>query len=368
MTMLDRWQKELDKRSESGTLRRLQQVSQSIDFYSNDYLGFARNSDLQTIILDKVSGHPEWLSGTTGSRLISGNTAYINETEQYIAQEHGFPAALFFSSGYQANLALFSALPGRQDTIITDEHIHRSVYDGCRLSFAKKLKFRHNDMDHLEHLLKKESGNCLIAVESLYSMEGDLAPLAQIAALAACYGASLIVDEAHAFGVFGHGLVDRCGLQDKVTAAVITYGKALGMHGAAVLSSHLLKNYLINFAAPLIYTTSSPDVQWLSIRSGYEFLSKHQPAQKALQNNIRIFRQQGIVTPSAINSPIQAVIIPDKNRLKSLQNQLADLGFQTYAVYSPSVKEGTERLRICLHSFNTDEEIIRLCQIIHESS
>ncbi|MDR6515485.1 aminotransferase class I/II-fold pyridoxal phosphate-dependent enzyme [Chryseobacterium camelliae] len=368
MIMFDRWQKELDKRSESGTLRIVKPVSQGIDFYSNDYLGFARNIDLQNIMLDEVSRHPEWLSGTTGSRLISGNTAYINKTEQYIAQVHGFPAALLFSSGYQANLALFSALPGRQDTIITDEQIHRSAYDGCRLSFAKKMKFRHNDMDHLEQLLKKESGNCLIAVESLYSMEGDLASLAQIAALAEYFGAGLIVDEAHAFGIFGHGLIDRYGLQDKVTAAVVTYGKALGMHGAAVLSSNLVRNYLINFAAPLIYTTSSPDVQWLGIRSGYEFLSKHQPVQQALQNNIRIFRQQGIATPSAVGSPVQAVIIPDRNRLKSLQNRLAESGFLTYAVYSPSVKEGTERLRICLHSFNTEKEIIRLCEIIKESA
>ncbi|MDR6131896.1 aminotransferase class I/II-fold pyridoxal phosphate-dependent enzyme [Chryseobacterium sp. SORGH_AS_1175] len=270
--MLKRWQKELGKRIENGTFRTLNPKAEGIDFYSNDYLGFARSKDLRELILMEISQHPECLSGSTGSRLISGNTAYLTETEKYIARQHGFSSALLFSSGYQANLALYSSLPGRHDIIIADEQIHRSVHDGSRLSFAKKIRFRHNDTGHLEQILEQKPGNCLIAVESLYSMEGDLAPLEQIAALAENYGAGLIVDEAHAFGVFGHGLVGQYGLQDKVAAVVITYGKALGMHGAAVLSTDLIRNYLINFASPLIYTTSSPDVQWVSIKAAYNFL------------------------------------------------------------------------------------------------
>jgi 8-amino-7-oxononanoate synthase len=353
----------LSKRKEAGTLRSLKIPVQGIDFYSNDYLGLARNTEIHNMLLQQILEQPGLLSGSTGSRLISGNTSEITETEKLIAEQHQYHSAMLFQSGYNANLALFSTLPSRHDTIIVDELIHRSVHDACKMSNAAKLKFRHNDLEDLEEKLKKQKGHSYIAVESLYSMDGDLAPLQEMAEMAEKYSASLLVDEAHAFGVFGNGLVDQYQLQDKVLATVVTYGKALGAHGAAILTTDLIKDYLINFASPFIYSTSSQDYQWRIIKNNYSYL-KNNDLSTRLMENIRIFRNQGLSSPSSENSPIQAIITPDSLRLKNMQQILSENGFLTYAVYSPTVKPGTERLRICLHSFNTEEEIIKLTQII----
>ncbi|RXM39003.1 8-amino-7-oxononanoate synthase [Chryseobacterium sp. CH21] len=360
------FQESLDKRKEEGTLRRLRIQSYGIDFYSNDYLGFAKSKELQQLLLQKVTDNPQLLSGSTGSRLISGNSDIAVSVEKDIAQKHQFESALLFPSGYNANLALFSTLPSRHDTVIVDEQIHRSVHDACKLSNAKKLKFKHNDPEDLENILKRQEGHCYIAVESLYSMEGDFAPIQEIASIAMKYKASLIVDEAHTFGVFGYGLIEKYQLQNQISAAVITYGKALGAHGATILCNETVKSYLVNFASPFIYTTSAQDFQWMSIKTGYEFLDQNHGLAEKLQNNIKVFRSRNLQSPSAETSPIQAILIPDNRRLKALQNILSEEGFLTYAIYSPTVKEGSERLRICLHSFNTEKEIVKLTGIIKE--
>ncbi|GAB0157855.1 pyridoxal phosphate-dependent aminotransferase family protein [Chryseobacterium sp. Alg-005] len=360
------FQAALNKRKKEGTLRSLRLPSDGIDFYSNDYLGLARNAELQNLLLHQIKGEPKLLAGSTGSRLISGNSTEVMEIEKFIAEQHQYPSALLFQSGYNANLALLSTLPNRHDTIIADELIHRSVHDACKMSNATKLKFRHNDLENLEEKLKKQKGHCYIAVESLYSMDGDLAPLKDIAALAEQYSASLLVDEAHAFGVFGNGLVDQQQLQDKVLATVVTYGKALGAHGAAILTNELIKDYLINFASPFIYSTSPQNWQWKTIKNNYNYLKTTQISNR-LMENIRTFRNQDLPTPSSEISPIQAIIIPDVIKLKYIQQVLLEKGFLTYAICSPTVKPGTERLRICLHSFNTEEEIMELTQIIQHN-
>lgn len=358
------FQEALEKRKENGTLRILKSQQKGIDFYSNDYLGLAGNTDFQNILLKNVLENPKLLKGSTGSRLISGNSNVVTETEEFIAKEHGYPSALLFPSGYNANLALFSSLPTRHDTIIVDDKIHRSVHDACKISNAKKLKFKHNDIEDLEQVLKKQNGICYVAIESLYSMDGDFAPINEIVEITEKYNAYLIVDEAHAFGVFGYGLINEFQLQNKVLATVITYGKALGGHGAAVLSNDLIKSYLVNFSSPFIYTTSAHDFLWNSILEGYNFLNANKRLSGKLQENIKIFRDQNLNSLSSEKSPIQAIIIPDNHQLRNLKDTLSENGFLTYTVFSPTVKEGTERLRICLHSFNTEEEILGLTKII----
>ncbi|WEK70816.1 MAG: aminotransferase class I/II-fold pyridoxal phosphate-dependent enzyme [Candidatus Chryseobacterium colombiense] len=360
------FQEALDKRKENGTLRVLKPKPEGIDFYSNDYLGLARNTNFQNLLLKSVLENPELLTGSTGSRLISGNSSIINETEEYIAKEHQYESALFFPSGYNANLALLSTLPTRHDTIIVDEMIHRSVHDACKMSLAKKLKFKHNNPEHLEEILKRQNNHCYVAIESLYSMDGDIAPLQEIVRITRKYNASLIVDEAHAFGVFGYGLVNTLQLQKNVLATVITYGKALGTHGAVILTDKLIYNYLINFASPFIYTTSAHDFLWMSIQKGYDFLKDNLHLAIRLQENIKFFTTQNTSGISSEKSPVQAIIIPDNQQLKALKEALSENGFLTYAVFSPTVKEGEERLRICLHSFNTQEEIIDLTKIIKD--
>ncbi|MDL1914164.1 MAG: aminotransferase class I/II-fold pyridoxal phosphate-dependent enzyme [Bergeyella sp.] len=361
---LDHFHRTLEKRKEEGIFRSLKPRPKGFDFYSNDYLGFARNDELRQLLLERIQQNPRLLSGSTGSRLISGNSSLVEETETCIAQKHQYPCALLFSSGYQANLALFSALLRRGDTVIVDEHIHRSVHDACRITHARKLKFYHNHLDNLEDKLRRTHGNCYIAVESLYSMEGDFAPLAEIARLAEKYSAHLLVDEAHALGTFGYGLVARHQLQDRVLATVITYGKALGAHGAAVLTNSLIKSYLVNFSSPFIYTTSAQDIQWMTIKTGYEFLEKNQSLCEDLQRNIRFFRSQGLETPSSQYSPIQSILVPNNQRIKALQQELQEKRLITYAVCSPTIKEGAERLRVCLHSFNSERKIVELTQTI----
>jgi len=356
----------LEKRQREGTLRILMPKQEGIDFYSNDYLGLARNKKFQHLLVKQVLKNPELLSGSTGSRLISGNSSAVIETEDFITKEHQYESALLFSSGYNANLALFSTLPTRHDTIIVDEQIHRSVHDACKLSHAKKLKFEHNNPGHLEDVLKRQNGQCYVAIESLYSMDGDVADIHEIVKITEKYKAGLIVDEAHAFGVFGYGLIDQFNLQEKVLATVLTYGKALGTHGAAIVTNDVIKSYLINLASPFIYTTSAHDFLWMSIKKGYYFLRENCELSNELKKNIKIFRKQNLKSPSSENSPIQSILIPDNHQLRMLKETLLNKGFLTYAVFSPTVKEGTERLRICLHSFNTEEEILELTKIIKE--
>lgn len=360
------FQQALEKREKNGTLRTLKQKQEGIDFYSNDYLGLARNQEFQGLLLKRIVETPELLKGSTGSRLISGNSPCVTQVEDYIAKEHQCESALLFPSGYNANLALFSALPNRHDTIIVDEKIHRSVHDACQMSNARKLKFKHNDVGHLEQILKRQNGISYVAIESLYSMDGDIAPIQDIVEITKKYKARLIVDEAHAFGVFGYGLVAKIHVQNSVLATVITYGKALGTHGASILTNDVIKSYLINFATPFIYTTSAHDFLWMSIKEGYDFLKVNHHLAVDLQKNINIFRKYNLQSPSSENSPVQAILIPSNHQLTTLKETLFDSGFLTYAIFSPTVKEGTERLRICLHNFNKEEDIIMLTNIIKQ--
>lgn len=365
--IFDSFEQELSERDKVGIKRNLKISSIGIDFYSNDYLGFAKNKELHEQILNEYNANISLLFGSTGARLISGNSALIHTIEKYIANEHNTEAALFFPSGYNANLALFSAILKRNDTIIVDEKIHRSVHDGCRLSFAKKLKFKHNDINHLEDLLQKVNGRCFIAVESLYSMDGDLAPLEEICQLSKKYNAALIVDEAHAFGTFGFGLIHQLGLQNDVFATVVTYGKAMGMNGAVVLSKQLVIDYLVNFASPFIYTTASSNAHISEIKIGYEYLKKNKQFVRNLLDNLTYFHSKGISTTSDKQSPIQILQFNDTDKLRKIQKELEVNQLQTFAVFSPTVKQGEERLRICIHAFNTHQEIDQLIEIIKQN-
>jgi len=358
------WHNALSERKEQGIMRKLLPRAGGTDFYSNDYLGLAVSKDFQQLILNTVCHNTRYLTGATGARLISGNSPLSESTEAYIAGVHQTEDALLFPSGYKANIALFSCITRRGDTIIVDESVHRSVHDGCLMSRARKWKFRHNDMDHLESLLKKVNGNAIIAVESLYSMDGDFAPLKAIADLAAHYGAGVVVDEAHAIGVFGKGLVNKAGLQCCILATVVTYGKAMGTQGAAILGSRLLKEYLVNFASPFIYSTAMSDVQVLSVRTAYEYLLEHEQPAATLQECIRHFRKYNLSEISCEESPVQVIRFPDADQLRNTVSELRRSDIQTYAVFPPTVPEGGGRLRICLHQFNSKQEIDGLCAVI----
>lgn len=358
-------QQKLATRSEAGLLRKLRVVPGGIDFYSNDYLGIARSGLLSAQLAGEVQRCPGLLSGSTGSRLVSGNSPLAGQVEHVIAQTHQTQAALLFASGYNANLALFSCLPQRGDTIIADERVHRSVHDGCALSFAKKWKFAHNDVSSLQARLARAGGQVFVAIESLYSMNGDFAPLQAIVEVCRKYGAALLVDEAHAFGVFGQGLVVTNGWQREVLATVVTYGKAMGLQGAAVLCSDTIKQYLVNFAAPFIYSTASPDIQWKSIQAGYHYLQTHTQLLVQLQQNIQLFRQQVKQTISHEGSPVQAVLLPRHRSWHEIEQALRAANINAFLAKSPTVSPGAECIRVCLHSFNSAAEIQCLAAILN---
>jgi 8-amino-7-oxononanoate synthase len=360
---------QLDAKKEKGLLRQLMTVNNDlIDFCSNDYLGFASNKTLiNSQLNDLINSENKSLKiGSTGSRLITGNSKLAEETEAIIAQFHKAEAALIYPSGYAANVGLFSCIVGSGDTIISDEYIHASIIDGIRLNKANRTWFKHNDLEDLESKLRLATNKIVVVIESIYSMDGDEGPLSKIADLCEKYGALLIVDEAHSTGIYGEkgeGLVCHYGLENRVYARIHTFGKALGFHGAAIVGSTILRHYLINYSRSFIYSTGIPPHYYLQIQAIYSQLinSKSLLIKAQLFELINYFRTEikSIKNISIIDSlsPIQALVIGDNFKAKTIENQLLNQGFFVKAILSPTVAIGTERLRISIHSFNTKLEI-----------
>lgn len=356
----------LQSRTDNGSLRNLSSSHLPVDFCSNDYLGFARSTMLKEQIDQELNKHSLYQNGSGGSRLLSGNTEYTEETESFIAVFHQAQAALIFNSGYDANLGLLSCLAQRGDTIISDELIHASLVDGARLTYASRYTFRHNDLNDLETKLKNAKGNSYVVTESVYSMDGDTAPLPEISALCDRYKANLIVDEAHALGIIGDhgkGLVQHLGLQDKVFARVVTFGKALGCHGAAVLGSLALRQYLINFARSFIYTTAAPIHTIAAVKCAYQMLLTTDFSliiREKIKHYADLANTTGLNHPAPTPSAIQTLIHPGNTAARTAAALLQNKGIDVRAILSPTVHAGQERLRICLHTYNTDEEIKQL--------
>jgi 8-amino-7-oxononanoate synthase len=363
----------LEKRREQNTLRRLTNNSNLIDFCSNDYLGFALSQELKQNIQREFNSINNPKNGSGGSRLLAGNSEYAENLEKKIAAFHHASAGLIYNSGYDANVGLFSAVARKGHTVLYDELIHASVHDGLKLSPANKLSFKHNDIIDLEEKLKSLTGIIYIAVESVYSMDGESAALKEIADLCERYNANLIVDEAHATGITandGKGKVQELGIENKVFARVHTFGKALGCHGAIVLGSELLREFLINYSRSFIYTTALPLKNLVAIYQSYEMLRKQPELVKQLQERIKYFKENIIKHPQLVflenNSPIQSVIIKGNEAVKKTAAQLQQAGFDVRPIVSPTVPEGSERLRICIHAFNTKEQIELLCSTINK--
>ena len=376
-------QQKLEQRKANNGLRQLPVANGLIDFASNDYIGFAKNETIfretHQLLLDKNIR----ANGATGSRLLSGNHVLYNETEDFIAQFHHAEAALIFNSGYDANVGFFSSLPKRNDIILYDELCHASIRDGIQMSHAKAYKFQHNNLEDLEKLIQRcqtelacpersRRVEVYIVTESVFSMDGDSPNLEELTNLSEKYGTYLIVDEAHALGVFGEqgeGLVQSLGLQDKVFARIMTFGKGLGCHGAAVLGPKDLKTYLINFARSFIYTTGLSPHSVATILQSYIHLAKEKEALKKLKSNIVFFNQEKMrmgLKPMFVysKSAIQCAIIPGNEKVKNIAAQLQQKGYDVRPILSPTVPEGQERLRFCLHSYNSESEISNVLELL----
>ncbi len=373
-------QQKLQQRQANNALRKLPVANDLTDFASNDYIGFAKNENIfhetHQFLLDKNIK----VNGATGSRLLSGNHALYTEAEECVSKFHNTEATLIFNSGYDANVGFFSAVPQRNDLILFDELCHASIRDGIQMSNAKSYKFLHNDFEDLVKRLRQAQsdnfeGEIYIVTESVFSMDGDCPNLEELSTLSEKHGAYLVVDEAHALGVFGEngeGLVQSLGLQDKVFARIMTFGKGLGCHGAAILGSIELKSYLVNFARSFIYTTGLSPHSVATILISYQHLGKEKEALEKLKTNIIFFNQEKMrlgLKPLFVysKSAIQCAIIPGNEKVKSIASQLQQKGFDVKPILSPTVPEGQERLRFCLHSYNSENEITNVVELLNDA-
>ena len=396
--------------------------------------------------------------GATGSRLLSGDSSLARSLESYLASAHGRPAALLFGSGYDANLSVLSSIPLGGDAVVMDELCHNSIVMGVRMGRARGedvRKFRHNDVADLDRVLRDVVAavaaravgggggrQVLVVVESVYSMDGDVAPLRSILDVSAGHGASVIVDEAHGLGVYGRtnpddlilpklwgvdggdsvavtdpsyaakgggrsrcgdgggtGVLASLGLEGhpSLLCSVHTFGKAAGCHGAAVLSSPTVSEYLVNYARPFVYSTAPPPHSLVTIRCAYETMMGEGGGQRRgdVFRLVELFRREftravarfrrGAPADAATSieprgsapapllllpspSPIQAVMVPGNDRCVALARNLGRRGLELYPIRSPTVPPGEERLRIILHSHNTGGEVLRLIEALVEAA
>tara|TARA_Y100001933_G_scaffold70045_1_gene71234 strand:+ start:8264 stop:9418 length:1155 start_codon:yes stop_codon:yes gene_type:complete len=371
----------LEKRKNENALRKLSNYKDLVDFSSNDYLGLAREAKIRQQA-DRLLVETDGLNGATGSRLLTGHYPLLAELEVVMANFHNAEAALVFNSGYDANLGLFSSVPQRNDNVFYDELVHASIRDGIALGNAKSYKFKHNDLEdlhrHIERSRNIDNGSeTYIVTESVFSMDGDSPDLRALADYCAKNKFHLIVDEAHAVGVLGNGkgLVSELGIEDRVFARLVTFGKALGCHGAAILGTSHLKTYLTNFARSLIYTTALPPHTVATVFSSYTHLASEQGkrAVKSLQDRIHFFVQkkrdynlQDVFLPS--ESAIHVAVLKGNERVKRCAEQIQKNGFDVRPILAPTVPKGHERLRICLHSYNTEEEVKTVLELISKDN
>ena len=333
-----------------------------LNFSSNDYLGLARHPE---VIAASRRCLESYGCGATASRLVTGTLEPHRELERVIAALKGYPEALVFGSGFLANAGVITALVGRGDHVFADKLAHASIIDGIVLSRANLKRFHHNDPEHLGQLLKQcpHSGRKLVVTESVFSMDGDIAPLPEIASLAVEHGAMAMVDEAHATGVFGpggSGLIRQYGLEDRVNVSMGTLSKALGGYGGFIASSPALRELLVNRARSFIYTTGLPPAVAGSALGALDVVKKAGDAGERLLRNAAIFRERlleaGLNTLGS-QSQIIPVLIGDNAKTVAVADRLKTKGILAVAIRPPTVPEGTARLRLSITLDHTPRDL-----------
>ncbi|KAF4295225.1 hypothetical protein KXV22_009289 [Aspergillus fumigatus] len=374
------------RREAKSSRRRLTVLPQSsVDFSSNDFLSLSTSPAFRGRFLDLLHRAPPlYPFASGGSRLLDGNSTYAEELEKFIAEFHSAPSGLLFNSGFDANVGVFSCIPQPGDLIVYDELIHASAREGMRLSRAgKRVPFSHSSPDSLDEvlqshiaadpLIQRGSRSVFIAIESIYSMDGDIAPIQDflrvVDRLLPQGNGYFIVDEAHATGVFGPrgaGVVQSLGVEKRMFIRVHTFGKALASHGAIVLCCPDTRDYLINYARSLIYTTAMGFPFLASIRAAYELLVEGQtePHQTKLQQLVAYFRDRLAELDAGDSAAFQVDHFPTspifsvRSRFpRQLAAACQQKGYVVRAIMAPTVPAGRERVRVCLHAGNTMEEI-----------
>lgn len=365
------FQSTLDTLSRLDRYRRII-PAQGMDFSSNDYLGLAHHDGIRQSLIDALNGGMDL--GAGGSRLLRGNHPAHESLESFAAGFFGAEAALFMATGYLANLSLFSTLAQRGDMIVCDERIHASAKEGIHASSAKHVKFAHNDADACEDAINRARQRGVkqvwIAVESVYSMDGDLAPLADLMAIAERHDAFVIVDEAHATGVHGPGGRGLSAMFEGRTnlIAVHTCGKALGQAGALVTLPGILKEYLINCARAFIYTTAPPPLTALAVERALNVVQDEPKRREKLLGQVDYAREKlaavfGLIPGS---TQILPLIVGEDVHAVAIAEGLQARGFDVRAIRAPTVAEGAARLRVSITLNASRDDIDALAHALAE--
>lgn len=383
MNALAAWHDELERRLdglEVAGARRSPRLASGIDFCSNDYLGFARDGGLARSISGRIAevaeGDPAALFAPA-SRLLRGETSLHRRVEAAIARFKGTEAALIFPSGYQANVALLTSILGPDDRALSDELNHASLIDGLRLSGCRRCVIPHGDLAAFERALGdgvRAGGRSVVVVESLFSMDGDRAPLTHLADLCERHGALLVVDDAHAAGIFGDergsGLVEANGLEHRVAASVTTFGKALAVSGACIAGSRTLIDWIVNRARPFIFSTAVSPVLLLALAASLDHLAERRGLAGVVRARAARLRrrlaEQGLDV-EASDSPIVPVVLGSNERALAAAGKVRGHGFDVRAVRPPTVPPGTARLRLSVHADHSEAEIDALAAAIERA-
>ena len=374
--------RELERRLErirsKGLYRSLEVASPEVeDFCSNDYLDLSRDPRLRAILIERLQEETGSRPvSAPSSRLLRGNTPHHRVLEDTLARFKGTEAALVFPSGYQANLGLLSALIGPRDRVVSDRLNHASIIDGIRLSGARKIIHPHRDLEAIRTALATPhpGGRTFLVTESLFSMDGDIAPLDRYADLAEEWGADLIVDDSHATGLFGagrgSGLTEYFGIEKRAAAIVSGCGKGLGVAGAFVAGPRTVIEYLVNACRGFIFTTSTPPLLLYALEAALEIIGsdpgRRRRVQELSRHLRRRLRNQGLDTLDSAG-PIVPVILGDNRRALAVAQQLQEQGLDVRALRPPTVPAGTARLRISVHANHTLEQLDRLCRALAEA-
>ena len=355
------WELEL-KKLKRQNLERTLKLNQTLDFSSNDYLSLAHHSGIRKSLIQALKKNLPLSSGA--SRLIRGHTPWHEETESLFQKQVNRPSVLFFGSGYLANLGLISTLC-KKAIIFSDELNHASLIDGCQMSRQPCHIYSHKNMNELEDLLKKKKQkNKVIITESLFSMDGDFAPLQELSELALKYKSLLIVDEAHATGIYGlngSGLCSPLKQKDHIIS-IHPCGKALSASGAFVAGPAFLREYLINKCRTFIYTTAPSPILLFHIQYVLNTLKKEPKRRELLKKKSYFFRNKikGFTSIGESESMIIPIITRNTNLALSIEKTLQKKGYDIRAIRYPTVPKGKERLRICIHYNHTYKQLEQL--------
>jgi 8-amino-7-oxononanoate synthase len=360
---------EMERLKEAHRTRRLS-LGQGVDFTSNDYLGLAHHPALREAAIKALDR--DGMLGAGGSRLLRGHHQAHADLEEFAAHFFGTGKALFVANGFVANYALFTTLCGRHDAVIFDERVHASVKDGIHASPASRFRARHNDLDSFESELRRARGNArriFIACESVYSMDGDFAPLEGLDALARNYEAVLLVDEAHATGVFGaHGRGLGEALHGEHWIGLHTGGKALGVSGALICAAAPVIDYLINKARAFIYSTAPPPHLAAALQQALRLVDE-EPWRRARVLERAAFAREtlGAGQPAGGRSQIIPVILGEEAHTLDVARALQEAGFDVRAIRPPTVPDGTSRLRLSIHADHSEADIRGLAEALRSA-